>query len=263
MTEALLKLSAVDLLAIATALRSARLSPPYSPARLQLVLTRSAAEALSPSIQQLADQGFSPDQIATTIDLIARDRLAQPRFEDAVELVTTGPEARGITNRDTSVVVRDLFANAEASVLVAGFAVYQGQRVFQSLAERMIERPELGVRLFLDIQRGPGDTSVASEMVRRFGERFRLQQWPQDRPLPKVFYDPRSIELGGDKRACLHAKCIIVDLQTVFISSANFTEAAQQRNIEVGLLIHNASLAEQLTRFFDTMLTEGLLCSAF
>lgn len=263
MTEVLLKLSAVDLLAIATALRAARLSPPYTPARLQLVLTRSAAEELSPGIQQLADRGFSPDQIATTIDLIARDRLAQPRFEDHVELVTTGPDARGITNRDTSVVVRDLFANAEASVLVAGFAIYQGQRVFQSLAERMVERPELGVRLFLDIQRGPGDTSVAGEMVRRFGERFRSQQWPHGRPLPKVFYDPRSLELGGDKRACLHAKCIIVDLRTVFISSANFTEAAQQRNIEVGLLIRNASLAEQLTRFFDTMLTEGLLCSAF
>jgi hypothetical protein len=43
-----------------------------------------------------------------------------------IDLVTTGPEPGGITNRDTSVVVRELFAHAKESVLVVGYAVYQG-----------------------------------------------------------------------------------------------------------------------------------------
>ena len=67
--------------------------------------------------------------------------------------------------------------------------------------------------------------------------------------------------------SCLHAetdlpsrrKCIVVDNRSVFVSSANFTEAAQQRNLEVGLLIHSESLAEKLTRHFDTLLAECLL----
>jgi phosphatidylserine/phosphatidylglycerophosphate/cardiolipin synthase-like enzyme len=119
--------------------------------------------------------------------------------------------------------------------------------------------PQLNVRMFLDVQRGPADTSTDAELVRRFAHRFQTQQWPPDRPLPQVFYDPRSLDLAPDKRACLHAKCIVVDSESVFISSANFTEAAQERNIEVGLLVRSRSLADRLILHFDTLMTQGLL----
>jgi phosphatidylserine/phosphatidylglycerophosphate/cardiolipin synthase-like enzyme len=143
--------------------------------------------------------------------------------------------------------------------VLAKCSVYQGQRVFQALADRMQERPELRVRIILDIQRGIGDSSFSSELIRRFAERFRLHQWPSGRLLPEVFFDPRSLELQGDKKACMHAKCIVVDLRSVFISSANFTEAAQQRNIEVGLIVHSDPLAERVSRFFSSMISAGLL----
>src|SRR5262249_12944311 len=123
-----------------------------------------------------------------------KDRLQRPRPEDTFDLVTTGPEAGTTANRDTSVVVRELFANAEESVLVAGYAVYQGRRVFQALADRMQMNPSLRVQMFLDVRRGPGDTSSASEVVRRFGDRFRQDDWPSDRPFPEVFYFPSSLE---------------------------------------------------------------------
>jgi phosphatidylserine/phosphatidylglycerophosphate/cardiolipin synthase-like enzyme len=49
--------------------------------------------------------------------------------------------------------------------------------------------------------------------------------------------DPRSLELDARRRANLHVKCVVVDRQVVFVSSANFTEAVQERNIEVGVLL--------------------------
>jgi phosphatidylserine/phosphatidylglycerophosphate/cardiolipin synthase-like enzyme len=55
----------------------------------------------------------------------------------------------------------------------------------------------------------------------------------------------------------LHAKCIVVDGKHVFISSANFTEAAQERNIEVGLLVQSRAVAERVCRFFDALLDSG------
>ncbi|TMQ33925.1 MAG: hypothetical protein E6K70_10465 [Planctomycetota bacterium] len=66
--------------------------------------------------------------------------------------------------------------------------------------------------------------------------RFRNREWPKDSRLPEVYFDPRSLALDPKKRACMHAKCIVIDRKTVFVSSANFTEAAQERNLEVGLL---------------------------
>jgi phosphatidylserine/phosphatidylglycerophosphate/cardiolipin synthase-like enzyme len=77
--------------------------------------------------------------------------------------------------------------------------------------------------------------------------------------LPKVFYDPRSLDLDAQKRACLHAKCIVVDGEAVFISSANFTEAAQERNAEVGLLVRSCWLAERLVLHFNMLLAGNLV----
>ncbi|HQU41337.1 MAG TPA: DISARM system phospholipase D-like protein DrmC, partial [Pirellulales bacterium] len=196
--------------------------------------------------------------IAITFDVLRADRASRPAFDDLLELVTTGPDIEGVANRDTSVVVRDLFANATQSVLVAGYAVYQGHKVFQALADRMLAVPCLQVRLFLDIQRPQGDTSAAAEIAHRFAGQFRMTQWPTERPLPQVFFDPRSLDASSHKRACLHAKAVIVDCRSVFISSANFTEAAQQRNVEVGILATSQSFAHRLTQFFDKGLSTGI-----
>jgi len=259
MSQQLLGLSTNDLKALALALRSGRVAPPFTEISLRRLVSPNALGELIADLDRLVQQGWTPSQLAVFLDGVASDRESRRSLEDAVDLVTTGPELDGIDNRDTSVVVRDLFSGASSSVLIAGYAVYQGQQVFQALADRMLERPELSVRVVLDIQRGPGDTSAASEIIRRFAERFRSRQWPQERPLPEVYFDPRSLIPHGEKRACMHAKCVVVDQRIALISSANFTEAAQQRNIEVGLIVNSETLARRISRFFSLMISKGLL----
>jgi len=258
MTGRFQKISDGDLREIALAIRSGRQAPPYTTVALQRIVSGDVA-ALAADLQSLSQSGFGAEHAATTLELLRADRRARPPVEDVLELVTTGPEVPGIANRDTSVVVRELFANARESVLVAGYAVYQGQRVFQALADRMVEVSGLKVRMFLDIQRGYGDTTAAPELIRRFAARFRSDQWPEDRPLPEVYFDPRSLETDPERRACLHAKCVVVDGKDVFVSSANFTEAAQQRNLEIGLLIHSPEVANRVTCYFEELLRSGRL----
>ncbi len=95
-------------------------------------------------------------------------------------------------------------------------------------------------------------------MVRRFLQRFRTHEWLGDR-LPELRYDPRSLELDGAKRASLHAKCIVVDRKVAFVTSANFTEAAHTRNIEVGALIRSEQFARSLVSHFDALMVAGVL----
>jgi hypothetical protein len=263
MISSLLLLPESDFPPLISALRSGRLKSPFASTLIERIVGHAVSADTIEVMEALGRAGLSGPQLAAALELVVQDRQRRPRLEDAIDLVTSGPEAPGLANRDTAVVVRELFANATTSVLVAGYAIFQGHRVFQSLADRMQERPDLKVRMFLDIQRGPGDTCAESELVRRFTNWFKTNEWPTDRPLPEVFYDPRSVELSPQKRSCLHAKCIAVDNKIVFISSANFTEAAQERNIEVGVLIHSRSVAEQLVTHFDTLLSAGLLEAAF
>jgi phosphatidylserine/phosphatidylglycerophosphate/cardiolipin synthase-like enzyme len=188
---------------------------------------------------------------------LTRKQIAAFNWNPTAQMSLLEQRIPGAEHRDTSVVVSDLFRQAEETILVAGYAVYQGQKVFGALAERMVERPTLKVRMFLDIQRKPGDTSSSAELVRRFAHRFQSEQWPTGGRLPEVFYDPRSLSPDRSERSALHAKCVVADCRDVFISSANFTEAAQERNVEVGILLHSTSVAENLSHFFGTLCSTG------
>lgn len=259
MIDGLAALNDRDLESLAAALRGGRLGPPFAAVAIERVISRNNAEPVASAFERLAALGFSAEQIAVSLEVLRHDRAGRHSTDAGLELVTTGPEAPGVANRDTSVVVRDLFAFAEHSVLLAGYAVYQGQQVFRALADRMRDRPELHVRMFLDVSRAPGDTTAAGDIVRRFAERFQKRQWPAERTLPELFYDPRALEIPSEKRACLHAKCVVVDQANVFISSANFTEAAHERNIEMGLLVRSASLARQVEAHFSALVEAGML----
>ena len=99
----------------------------------------------------MADTGMNPGATAHTLELLASAFSKRPSIDDLIDLVMTGPPVAGQGNRDTSVVVSDLFRNAGETILIAGYAVYQGQKVFHALADRMAECPALKVRMFLDI----------------------------------------------------------------------------------------------------------------
>jgi phosphatidylserine/phosphatidylglycerophosphate/cardiolipin synthase-like enzyme len=212
----------------------------------------------APILSKLTADGLSPEHLAFFLDLLAAERDSRQASSHDVELVSTGPETSELPARDTRIVVRELFRQADRFVVIAGYAVYQGREVFRALAERMDENPHLDVRMFLDVQRTYGGTSPPSEILRRFAKRFRKHEWPGTR-LPDVYYDPRALDPESSKRASLHAKCVVIDERVAFISSANFTEAAQVRNIEVGALVRSEPFARQLAGHFLGLADRHLL----
>jgi phosphatidylserine/phosphatidylglycerophosphate/cardiolipin synthase-like enzyme len=50
-----------------------------------------------------------------------------------------------------------------------------------------------------------------------------------------------------------------VDKLEAFVSSANFTEAAQTKNIEVGVLVHSRLLAQELAAHFEMLYSSKLV----
>lgn len=258
MISPLQHLTGSDLSALAEAIRSGRVSPPFTSLAVQRYCSEADTESIAEELQGLADGGANQELVARIVEMIADERDGHSGPEDSVDLVLTGPEVPGTTFRDTGVVLRELFSSAKESVIVAGYAVYQGKEVFRALAERMTEIPALRVQLFLDVQRPYGDSTEELELLRQFAHRFRSKDWPGE-ILPEVYYDPRSLDMDKKKRSSLHAKCVVADLHAAFVSSANFTEAAQVRNIEVGVLIQSKHLAEKLARHFQSLAETGAL----
>ena len=107
----------------------------------------------------------------------------------------------------------------------------------------------LEATLCIDVRREPTNTTATSQIVEAFARNFAVREWP-GRRLPHLYFDPRSLEPGTDHRSALHAKCIVVDGEKALVTSANFTAAAQERNIELGILLDSTSVADQIERHF-------------
>jgi phosphatidylserine/phosphatidylglycerophosphate/cardiolipin synthase-like enzyme len=82
-------------------------------------------------------------------------------------------------------------------------------------------------------------------------------EWPGS-ARPRVFYDPRALEPDGPG-GVLHAKAVVADEEAVFVTSANLTEAAWDRNIEAGLLLRDRGLAGSLLVHFRGLIDRGML----
>ncbi|HEY9695837.1 MAG TPA: DISARM system phospholipase D-like protein DrmC [Trichocoleus sp.] len=256
-----LKLSRPALEGLAAALEAGRLHPPYLVPTLESLIPKGLCRDVADELNRLNILGALPAHIAYTLNLLAAERVTAQQVRDRVELVWTGQGIAGSLSRDTAVVVRELFNTAKHSVLISSFAIDRGEKaraLFEGLASRMDINPLLRVRMFLNVQRPYSNDEPETVLLKRFAVTFRKDIWVGNR-LPEVFYDPRSLEKSTETKACLHAKCVVVDEERVLITSANFTEAAHERNIEAGLLLADAVVAKGVCSQFESLVARSRL----
>jgi phosphatidylserine/phosphatidylglycerophosphate/cardiolipin synthase-like enzyme len=257
MSSPLAKLSAAAIASLSEAIRSGRLTPPFSAIALREYADGAESGEIAATLRQIAEFGTSASGVAYLLDVI-RERAGNHALENLVELVWSGPEIEQAATRDTGVVVREMFSRARRSVLVASYAIYQGKHIFKTLADRMQQMPELRVRMFLNITRDHHDERSEAELLASFARAFLKDDWPSART-PDVFYDPRGLFIDPTSRTSLHAKCVVIDEEEAFITSANFTEAAQERNIEAGVLVRVPGVAAVLVEQFENLVNRGQL----
>lgn len=212
-------IATVDLERFAAAIVAKRVTFPAS----KLVLESEGLEQLWPVAAQLNAVG-SDGALA-----ILRAVLAERRGCSAPELVWTGPESRASAARDTAVVLAELFGRAATRILVAGFAFDHASDVLRPLHQALVRG--VSCRVF-------ADGAVAGK--------FLSEHWPFGPPFPEVL----GFEPEAGVFASLHAKCVVIDGRWVFITSANFTDRGQTRNIEVGVVLDDAHLAGVLESQF-------------
>lgn len=239
---------------LASALDSELLAPPYSTATLRSALgMQEDPETVVEALLELEKLGVSGPAAAAWIRTVENVSSRAPR----PDLVWSGPEVPGLHARDTRRVFEELLGSAEQSVWASTYAFFDGPKAFEVLARRMDATPSLRVTLLLNIQRKKGDTTAAEYLVRQFADRFWETDWPGS-ARPNVYYDPRALELEGPT-GVLHAKALVTDDETVFVTSANLTEAALDRNIEAGILIRDRALAASVSNHFRVLIEQNLL----
>jgi phosphatidylserine/phosphatidylglycerophosphate/cardiolipin synthase-like enzyme len=181
-----------------------------------------------------------PDIPGSALALALESARLTARRSDAphVEVVVTGPDSPEAPVRLTSEVVAQLIDSAQHRVTMVSYAAYQMPAVIAALDAAVARGVQ--VTLILEspekLEGGGGAHTYA---------RFTTYHWPIDKRHPPD--------------AKLHAKAVIVDSEAVLLTSANMTNAAYDKNIELGVLCRGGGVANQVQRHFDALIRAGIL----
>jgi len=174
----------------------------------------------------------------------------QQQREGQIELVCTGPQRDGVPPlRRLDQVLYDLIHQARRDILLVTFAAARIARLKTALGAAAARA--VTIRLVLEFEQESGG-QLSHDALAAFAGSIEHQA--------EIYYWPlahREKNAYG-KPGKLHAKCAVVD-DAVLISSANLTDDAFNRNIELGVLIHSPTLAGQLRGYFEALMGAGVL----
>jgi phosphatidylserine/phosphatidylglycerophosphate/cardiolipin synthase-like enzyme len=174
-------------------------------------------------------------------------------------------------------ILPELFARAREDVRMAGYSIDHGEALFASLYRGMADHG-VTATLFVDVGQlaerlrqaakskgmswslvsGPLQAAEGSvAQGRAVVEIFYRLMWPFGLPRPVVYFDPRTADQGS--AMSMHAKCVVIDHEHTLITSANFTDRGQARNIEAGVAITDRAFAASLTRQWLNLVEAGVM----
>lgn len=170
----------------------------------------------------------------------------------------SGPEVPGTPVVSTPTMVRALFEEARQDVIVASYVFYQCANILAPLAVKMAACPDFRVKIIVDLSHQREHENEPLPIVaNRFKAKFLASHW-QGAQAPEFWHDPRVFEEEDRTKAgVMHAKVVIIDDHAALVTSANFTEAAQNRNIEAGIIVRQHHHVACLRNFFEGLIKTG------
>lgn len=167
-----------------------------------------------------------------------------------IELLWAGPSpANQIPARRIDQALYDLIASAKREILLVTFAAARIGRLSDDLLKA--SRRGVRIRLILEFEE-TSEGQLSYDALKAFPAALvgvvEVYQWPVEK---------RERNQAG-RPGKLHAKVAIID-DIALLSSANLTDDAFNRNLEVGVTVVNAEFLASITTYFDALMAEQTL----
>lgn len=167
-----------------------------------------------------------------------------------VELVWTGPVPPGTGFRRSDQVLLEMVREAKRRITIVSFATYRVPAVHAEL----LAAAKRGVEVvFIVESANESEGRVNIDPLHAIGaelaEFARVYVWPREK---------RPTDENGNF-GLLHAKCAIADGKRLLVSSANFTAAALEKNMELGVLLEGGDVPGVVEAHWEGLRTSGSL----
>lgn len=170
--------------------------------------------------------------------------------ESTVEIVWTGPSPTLTSLRRTEQALLEVIDAAQRDLWVVSFATYGLPSVCAALVAAAGRACRVRLLLESEVESdgrlARGSVEAVPNDVRSCCE---LYVWPRER---------RDTDERG-RFGLLHAKCAVADAEILFVGSANLTDAAFDRNIELGVLTRGGRSAATVERQLRWLIDSGTM----
>ena len=201
--------------------------------------TPSGQKRLNDLLEKFEEEDFSREELSGMLNGAAFMN-ASFNENNKIDLVWTGPGTDFVPTRKTEQVMREMVRSAESKIFISSFVAKDIELILSGI-DSSIER---GVKVSLLIEGGPDGEGINEEfisMVKENHEEIVLYYWKEKKG---DFY-------GGK----VHSKIILVDEEKCFISSANLTGYALEKNIEAGVLIEGGKVPKNMGRHLESLIS--------
>ena len=171
------------------------------------------------------------DELASML-LVASHVYTKAASEQSTELVWTGPTTPFVSARRTEQALLQVINSAEQSLFITSFVAYDVSTIVKALNAANDRGVAISMLLELSQDHGGSITFDTIGKMRTLVPAAKLYAW-RDKVDP--FADGR-----------VHAKVAVADKTSCFITSANLTGYAMEKNMEAGVLISGGSIPRLL-----------------
>lgn len=168
--------------------------------------------------------------------------------EEELELVWTGPSTPMMSTRRTEQALLEVINSSKASLFIVSFVAYEVGSVTKALNDAI----DRGVNVSILMEPAEVHGGHAKD------DCFASMKYAVPRARLYVWSDKNKNDEGGGYRL-VHAKCSVADGRIAFITSANLTNAAMDRNMELGVLIKGDDLPKKLQNHLDSLITTNII----
>ena len=166
----------------------------------------------------------------------------------AVELVWTGPSTGQVPVRHTEQVLCEVIEAAKRRLFLVSFVAYEVDSIIRALRGAIGRQVQIDVLLESSDKHGGRVTYDSVKAMKGILPSIDVYVWSSDRK-----------SLPGQLSGAVHAKCAVADGELAFITSANLTSAAMERNMELGVLVKGGELPFELHRHLEALISTKVI----
>ena len=169
------------------------------------------------------------------------------RQEEEVQLVWSGPDVNRIPVRHSEQVLVELINSATRTLHLISYVLVNIGPIEEAIQSAI--RRGVDVSLLIETENKDDNGSFRRTLQRLRNEiaGLRLFEWPRTQ---------RDLSNGF---ASMHGKSFVGDSNVAFVTSANLTSAALDRNIEIGIWIRGGEVPTKLVQQLDAMRTANII----